>query len=438
MEKAERLYQKMLAKGFDTTTAANLGVCLIQRNEFGRAAYILKQAVESGGDIDAQNNYGVCLKKLGRTDEAIDYFESLEEKNAAILTNLGSCYLERGDIKLAEQRLAAAVINDPEHADAHWNLGLAQLAQRKWKGWENYDWGFKTKERKPRPYYQMWREWLGEDLSGKTILVWGEQGVGDEILFANCFDDIQKRAGKVVVDCHPRLAKVFERSFPKIDFYGTRKSDDWSWTDDYQIDFQTPMGTLPRYLRQKDKDFPTKGYLVPDSERVDYWRSRYPGIRVGLSWAGGSTKTSGEIRSFPLERLLSLLTGPKRDGVSFISLQYTPCYHEIAALASRYAVHLPHEEWALEDLTEQFNLIASCDLVISVITAAVHIAGAMDIPTWCLVPKGVSGAWKFTDGPDNIWHPSVRHFRQSKTYEWSDVICEVQKEFGPWLAQKQL
>jgi len=436
IHKAERLYLVMLEGEFNPVVAGNLGTVLTQMGEFGRAAYWLRKSYEAEGSPEAMNNLGVCLKKLGRIDEAVEHYRAAKNHSSASLNNLGSALLELGEPEEAEKALASALTYDKKHADSHWNLGLSRLVQKKWaKGWEGYDWGFKSGERHPRPYVKFLKEYLGEDLKDKTIIVWGEQGIGDEMIFASCLPDLIKASEKVLVDCHPRLETVFRRSFPTAVIHGTRKSDKIEWTDKYSIDYHLPLGSLPRFFRERDEDFPREPYLKPDQKRVEFWKERFPKTRVGISWRGGSQKTSGTVRSFDLERFIPLLA--PNDDVDFISLQYTDCYHEIAAL-KRIGVHLPHEEWALEDLNEQFNLIASCDLVISVITAVVHISGSMGIPTWCLVPKGVSGAWKFTKDEMNIWHPSVKHYHQAERYSWEPIIGQLTKDFGNWLKLSSL
>lgn len=178
----------------------------------------------------ARNNLSIAYRRLDRTSEALGKFhEALGEHiDPNILSNIGSCNLDIGNWRDAERNLRRATVLAVGHNDANWNLALSLLTQRKWpEAWSLHDWGFRAKERGLRPYLDHWPMWRGESLEGKTLLLWGEQGIGDEILFAGTFEDLRKRGAKeVIYDCHPRMEKIFKRSFPWMRIYGRRKDQD--------------------------------------------------------------------------------------------------------------------------------------------------------------------------------------------------------------------
>lgn len=411
----------------------SIGTLLVSKGQLGLAAEHLEKAVKKQPDFaPAWGNLIAAYRQMHRYREGIEAAEKAFElcdrdhRMAALLVNLGTIHLELNEREKAEELLREAVQLDPKDPKAHWNLGLACLAQKKWAdGWEGYDHGFRANERLPSRYFNEIPEWIGEDLRDKTIVVWGEQGLGDEILFAQCLPDLKKIAKKVIFDCHPRLENIFRKAFPGVTVTGTRKSKTTEWLDAYEPDYHCPLCSLPPFFRKEDSDFPDKGYLKAKPKKKDR-------IRVGLSWQGGSEKDNARRRSMTLDELAFPLMqiARRKNDIEFVSLQYGHVYDEVDRF-SRYGLPLTHDEADLEDYDRTASLVASCDLVISVITSVVHLAGALDVETWCLTP--VAPPWKFHEGEDLIWHPSVRQFHQSKRYEWSSVIGEVGNEFKQWL-----
>lgn len=429
-DKAERLYRKILDKEFDPVAAGNLGTIMLKKKSPGEALHYLEKSVQAGC-LQSLNNLGIVYKELGRHHMAVDVLKAAIEEEGNkdhALNNLGSTYHELGDNKEAEKCLRECIKTNEKHVDGHWNLSLALLSQGKFRtAWEQYDWGFKASERQARPWIKYFKEWFGEPLDGKTILIWGEQGIGDEILFANCFKDIIKDAKQVILDCHPRLEKLFKDSFPEAIVSGTRKSPDLGWIDDHHVDYHCPMGSIPRFYRTKKGDFPKTGYLKAEPAPKS-------GPRVGLSWRGGGIKTGLTRRSMTFHDMAAPLVLPfQNKEVEWVSLQYGRCYEEIEMFEKKYGAKIVHNEYALENYNETAKLVASCDLVISVITAVVHLAGGLNVPTWCMVPIGAP--WKFTPGPKNIWHPSVKQYWQEDYGVWD--MSPIASDFRAWLGQKK-
>lgn len=426
--KAERLYRKKLKRKFNPLYANNLGTLLCNKGSFGQGIYWLKKALKAlPEDQDALNNLGVCYKRLKHLAEAEKVFRKCIELHpdfAPPLSNLGSLLHETNRNAEGEPFLRRAVQIMPKAPDANWNLSLCLLMQRKWKeGWTRHHWGFSAAERLARPYTKLYPEWRGE--KGKRVLVWGEQGIGDEIMFAGCIPDLIRDSKQVFFDCHPRLDNIFRDSFD-CQVFGNRKSADLNWTDDLHIDCHIPLGALPKYYRNSDEAFPKQGYLTakPLPKKK---------LRVGISWKGGADRTAGFARSFELDKFAPLLLGnfDKKKDIEWISLQYTTCYEEVARFSNKTGVNIVHDENLMENYYETARLVKSCDLVISVITAVVHLAGALDVPCWCLTPK--NPPWKFVAGPELPWHPSVTQYHQTSQWDWESVILNVTRDFDKWL-----
>ncbi|MDP2706716.1 MAG: glycosyltransferase, partial [Burkholderiales bacterium] len=193
---------------------------------------------------------------------------------------------------------------------------------------------------------------------------------------------------------------------------------------------QIAMGSLPQYLRRSLADFPRhRGYLKADPERVQVWHERLaalgPGLKVGISWQGGTHKTRRPMRSIPLAQWAPLLQSA---GVQYVSLQYTECSGEIAAVEAATGVRIADWREVRDDLEHTAALITALDLVISVCTAVIHLGGALGKPVWVLAPY--SPEWRYGIAGDGMpWYPSVKMFRQLRYGEWQPVIERVAHQF---------
>ena len=271
---------------------------------------------------------------------------------------------------------------------------------------------------------------------GKTVVLFGEQGLGDEVLFSSCVPDALKVCEQVILHPGPRLEGLMRRSFPDAIVYGGHEKghtqDDlpW-WIMNHEIDACLPMGHLPTMYRLSDAAFPKhSGYIVPDPARVEEYRERLKTLgdrpKIGISWQGGAKETRIDYRSVRPELLKSLIEQVPAD---FVSLQYSRGATEEAA--SIGVAHWPDAAEA-EDMDEVAALIAACDLVITVCTTAVHLAGSMNKPCFVMVPD--KPAWRYQiKGSGMAWYPSVRLFRQEKAADWEAVIKKIQGETCSYL-----
>jgi Flp pilus assembly protein TadD len=413
-----------------------LGKLHLELNRVDEAEHAFRAATEARPEFPlAWTNLAYVLHEyrsafdeaLSCTDEALRLQPDLMEAHC----NRSMVMQALGRSEDALVACDAALAKDPAHPESRVNRSLALLMLGRFaEGWEDYQWRKNT--------YQCFRyrpfsvpEWEGEDASGRTLLVYGEQGLGDEIMFASCFGELMSRSGHCVIDCHPKLEGLFRRSFPGATIHGGLQTDrDLSWVDGMpKMDAKVASGSLPMYFRRRLEDFPRhEGYLVADRERVDRWRVRLaelgPGLKVGLSWRGGSKYTHRTVRSIDLERLLPVLQVP---GVSFVSLQYTDCVEEVERLEREHGIRVHHWREALEDYEETAALTVALDLVISVQTAVVHLSGALGRPVWTLV--SAAPEWRYQRRGESMpWYPSVRLFRQEHLGEWKPVIGCVADE----------
>ncbi|CAO3409549.1 tetratricopeptide repeat protein [Azospirillum largimobile] len=355
-------------------------------------------------------NLGHACELEGRNGEATAHYRralALQPDSAEAHNNLATLAMFAGQPKETRHRLQHALRIDPGFALAAWNLGLLDLADGSIvRGWQGYARRFSARQLQRARRIDC-PQWDGGGLGGRRLLVWSEQGVGDEILFASCFDVLRGLDGPVTVECDRRLVSLFARSFPWVAVRGESTDAAGRETvDPPDCDLQMPAGSLPALFRDRLDRFPPRpAYLRPDPERVALWRDRVaalPGLRVGLAWRSQVVTAQRAAAYTGLADWLPLLDLP---GVSVVSLQYGDCAAELARVET--ATRRLHR-WDDLNLKDDFEgvsaLIANLDLVISPATAVGELAGALGAPVWRLGTRD----WTQLGTGSRPWYPSMR------------------------------
>lgn len=477
-ERAVDFYRRAAQLRPDMAQLSNLlGVALHAAGRISEALTAFENAAQGApANADIQSNLGHLLRLNGRLQEALTVLErglTLDPRHAALQINLANTLL---DLNRAEQSLPyyeraiaarpqdadfhashgmalealgrkeealsayrAALALNADHPDARFSLGLHALALHDYsEGWRGYEYRWIRKavpfplRKFPQP------RWRGEPLHGKRLLLHTEQGIGDEIMFAGIYAELLTEAAHCVIECNPKLASLFRSSFPAASIVPIhRDRPDWlasslqTLASAGEADLQIPCGSLPALRRRSAAEFPRhNGYLRADDASVANWRARLqalgPGLKVGLSWRGGTQRTGILRRSLSLQQLLPLLNVPD---VHFVSLQYTECADELAELTRTTGAVVHHWQEAIDDYGETAALVSALDLTISVCTAVVHLGGALAAPVWVLAPRVPE--WRYgMEGEDMPWYPSVRMFRQDESAEWGPVIERVGVELS--------
>ncbi len=386
-----------------------------------------------------------ALRAEGRSIEAIDGF-----RRAAAIRNddpqphhqLGRLLHDLGRLDEALACYDRAIERNPQLAPARFHRGLLRLQLGDLAaGWRDYEWRWHSGEgARPRDYFSQ-PLWDGSSLAGKTILIHGEQGVGDEVMFASCLPEMIAQAGRVIVLCQPRLLRLFARSFPQARVESQPRGFEHLWRAprDLRFDLQIPAGSLPRYLRTHEKDFArSQHFLHADSPQQAAWQARLaelgPGLKVGISWRAGVGPDEQHARSTPIESWLPVL---QTAGAHFIDLQHGE--HTADLLAARQFENVKIHRWSdadpLGDLDRFAAQISALDLVISVGNATVHLAGALGVPTWNLLPT--FGGWRWPrQGEEARWYRSVRVLRQPQPCAWEPLMAEVAQRLGRRIAEQ--
>lgn len=380
---------------------------------------------------------GAALSDFDRHDDAADQYEkalAIDPRHEVALVNLSALRLRQGRSIEAEELGRRAVEVAPQRAHSHWHLALALLTNGKYReGWSEYEWRWATglldSEKRDWP----WPAWQGEALDGR-LLVWTEQGVGDGLMFASLLPELVGRV-KVAVECEPRLVSLMARSLPGVEVLARRPGPVTAseWPSD--IVAQSSAGDLMRYLRPDPASFAGRGgpYLQVDPKRRDAARRRYGSdrLRVGVAWYTAS-HNAGASRAVPLALLEPLLRLP---GVRFVDLQYGDHKAEVAALAAR-GIELFQDPTfdQMTDLEGFAGQVAAMDLVITIDNSTAHMAGALGVPCWVLLPKPAEWRW-LLDRSDCLWWPSLKLFRQVRSGDWSAPLSRLQEAFTAWVGE---
>ena len=265
--------------------------------------------------------------------------------------------------------------------------------------------------------------------------MWSEQGIGDEIMFANPIPDLLADGAELVLECGERLVPLFARSFQAATVVACCDPPD-KRIEQAQIDYQTPMVSLCSYYRNTRESFHggSGSYLTADPIRKSELRARYAALGdepvIGICWRSGNP-IAGPERSASLDLWDGILLQPN---CSFVSLQYGEVEEDLASVKERLGVEVYRDTDVkpLENAEDWFAQVAAMDLVISIDNSTIQVSGSQGIPTWTLL--SYLPEWRFGfKGREHDWHPSIRVYRQPSTGDWQSVFSEVIPDFADWL-----
>jgi hypothetical protein len=406
------------------------GRIMIEKGWPGMAGPLaLKSASISPKSWEAWNLLGKAQSDVWHLDDARESFRmalQLAPKQTAPLSNMALVDHLKGNpskaVDLCQKVLSVEDCDNTKH-----NMGMALLALRQWEpGWKFYEYGLGNHSSRKERIYQDPDEGRWDGTKGKTVVAYGEQGIGDEISFASTLPCLIRDC-KTVVECDSRLEGLFKRSFPEADVYGTRFRFGNAWPAKYKLDGRVAFSSLQKFYRSKDSDFDGKPYLVADPERRKQWKALLddlPGLKVGVAWTGGTPLNGKQQRSLSLDDLLPILS----QKASFVSLEYRDPTADLADLRKRTGIKI--HEWGRATRTQDYDdtaaLVAELDLVISVTTAVIHLAGGLGKETWVMTHK--TPMWRYGLEGDMPWYSSVKLYRQ-KT-DWTSVVHKIAEDLS--------
>ena len=411
------LYESVIKEQPENVSAlTNLGVALQETGLIEQSLVPLEKAVAlAPDDAVAQTDLAVSLQKLDRIDEAETALNSALNSDinyARAWSNLGNLLQEK--MHLPEARMAhdCAVAIEPDDPELHWNRAMALLLDGALaEGLAEYEW------RRRRPDFRreglIGAEWDGSSPSGQRILVYTEQGVGDAIQFCRFATLLAETGAAVILACPAVLASLFATLQGQVDIV-TNLSDAQPYNQ------HAPLMSLPYLMDMKADDIPAavpylsvpRGTTPPLPARNGSNR-----LRVGLVWAGNPDHANDKNRSVALSAFRPLFD---MQDIEWLSLQLGPQ----SSQAADASVFLDDLSSRLETFADTAAAMAELDLIISVDTAAAHLAGAMGLPVWTLLPFAPDWRWG-AEGDRSPWYPTMRLFRQTTRGDWLPVIAAV-------------
>lgn len=372
----------------------NLGAIYLHLDNYAKAELCLRHAVKLNPQApELHQNLAAMCERTERHDETLDH------------------YAEALKVVGAEPKLLS-------------RFALALLLRERFdEGWQAYYFRiissdiFAYSKTLPMPF------WRGEDLTGKRVVIWTEQGIGDEIMMLSLIREIVKKCEHAYIFCSDRMGNLVERSLEGASVFGVQKIFPSAVTE---ADYQMSISEMGFYLRPSVASFPTtvNPWLKPDAAKVEElrakYRSKFPGKRlVGMAWKSFNPEF-GKDKSIPrymLQKIVNL------KNCQVINMQHGKLDHEANGLHTDISVKSSGD---MQDFAAQ---VAAMDYVVSSSSSLMHFAGALNKPTYGIIPRGKACFWYWgIDRKSPLWYPSVKLFRQECAGDWSAPIAEVVKE----------
>lgn len=421
------LLRRVLCLQPDRPGAASLlGLAAKATGDYAAAGRWLRRAAAfDPGHPAAWTNLGDLARLESRFGDALAHYRTallLEPGHPHALTNLGLMLYEMQAPQPAARLHDQALRVDPAVPQARWNRALAALALGDLAtGWPFYEARFPAAACPGRPFDIP--AWEGGSLAGRRLLLWREQGIGDELTWATCFPDILA-LGDCIIECEPRLVSLFARSFPRA-----RVCAETAERSPADADCQLPMGSLPLHFRPTLAAFPRERVLTPRPDLIDKWRDRVaalgPGLKIGLSWRSMRTRQNQNV-SHHYARLADWAALFALPGVQIVSLQYDDDPAERA--------EWPLRVWPDLDLRNDFEDVAALvdvlDGVITVSNTVAALAGCLARPT---LEMALAQSWSFLAADRSPWFGANQAvFRTAEDADWSRPIERAVAEIERW------
>lgn len=373
---------------------------------------------------------GSFLQEANRHDEAVLYFKralDLDPDLAGAHIGYGRGLEIAGRYDDALYHIDRALELAPSDDMLKWNKAIICLSLEKFsEAWKLFDIRFSEKVLFATPRAHNAPRWDGKTLAG-TLAIWGEQGLGDQIIYASMIPEAVGRAGGMILEVEPRLIPLFARSFPQAKLRALTEDP-----GGIRVDAHIPIGGLGEFYRRDQKDFPRRAYLTADPDRAAKLRSLLKPEKkfvIGVSWRSKNQKfgihKSAELRDFSL--LFS------RPDIQFVDLQYGDTSAERESIHGEFGVEITHldEIDNTQDIDGLAALIEACDAVLTVSNTTAHIAGALGKPVWIMMPHAQGRLWYwFQNRRDSPWYPGARLIRQQPGQSWADVVAALAPEMS--------
>jgi tetratricopeptide (TPR) repeat protein len=414
----------------------NIGLAFDEQGQYTAAIENYRRALKLKPDyVEAYNNLGITLRVRGEFTEAIECYRraiQIRPDLAELYCNLADVYRDMGQCSEANANYDQAIQLKPDCYQAHWHKALALLLSGNFtEGWAEYKWR-RHPDLKITTYphhYLPELAWDGSSFKGKRLLVHYEQGLGDTLQFVRYLPMVKSRGGTVILEVRKPLFNLLQ---------GFEGADElvmgsFEHKPDVKFDLHTSLMDLPCIFATTLETIPGKvPYIYSDPAKLRIWKERFAkhGFKIGIVWAGSSEHAKNHARSCPLRCFAPLTKIPH---VRLYSLQKGPAAQQLKDFAAQ--TNVINIAAQLQDFADTAGVIANLDLVISVDTAVLHLAGAMGKAVWALLSYTPDWRWML-DRYDNPWYPTMRLFRQTKLGDWTTVQQRVADELSQYVNKR--
>lgn len=443
-EAAIEHYKKAIElKPSHSNSLNNLGAIYFEKKNLDEAEKLYSQALK----YEPNNNNAICnignikLAK-NKPDEAIECYEKaialkpgedIEFSAACAYNNIGFVKIEYGLLDDAFKYFDKAIETDPHYYEAYFNKARAYLLLGDFeRGWSYYEWRMKRRDFGTRKFAKP--RLADQDINGKTILVYTEQGLGDTIQFIRYLPMLKQKGAKIIFECNKILVPIFSG----LNWYDEIVAQKTDAEPPFEYDYQIPLLSLPYYFKTDLNSIPGgTPYIQVNEEVVEHWRKILADdkhLKVGIVWAGNPGHIRDRDRSCKISDFLPIF---KMEGVKVHILQKGAARDQVKDIISPY-VDMNNYEFDKEGTFYDIAaIIKNLDLVITVDTSIAHLAAAMNKPVWVAVTYTPDWRWML-NRDDTPWYPSMKLFRQPAAGDWTTVFNNIKNELQKMIDQPEL
>lgn len=421
-EGAIACYKKCIEiKGDIAPAHNNLAILYADQNKNEQAIEHYLKALEiNGGLFQTKCNLGGLYRKTGQLDESVRWLESAVDQKpdcGEAWCNLGNALGDRGEIDRAMDCYRIAILNQPDYAQARLNRAIGLLRAEKFEeGWLEYEWRYKLKECPKRPFSKP--RWDGRNLKGKRLLVHAEQGLGDTLQMLRYVHHLRNQGANIVLECQKALVPLLTANKVAQEIIGLG-------TKIPEFDLHIPLMSLPSLMfEQMGFAADPIPYLKADPVRLEKWKEELlplKGLKIGVFWQGNPEFKQDAARSIPLKCYLPLLQMPN---TSIVSLQKGFGSEQIKEQPDGAVIQFEGMDSEGGAFMDSAAILPHLDLLVTSDSAIAHLAGAMGIRTYLLLPTQADWRW-FTETSECPWYPSTTLVRKRPGEEWEDTIQRV-------------
>lgn len=415
-------YSKCLEIKADIAPAHNnLAILYADRSDNEKAIQHYLKALEiNGGLFQTKCNLGGLYRKTGRLDESIRWLESAVEQKpdcGEAWCNLGNSLGDLGKMDRAMECYRIAILNQPDYAQARLNRAIGLLRAEKFEeGWVEYEWRYKLKECPKRSFSKP--RWDGRDLKGRTLFVHAEQGLGDTLQMIRYVKSLHDQGEHIVLECQKALVPLLTANGVAKEVVGLgNKLPDF--------DLHIPLMSLPSLLfREMGFAGEPNPYLMADSTRVEKWKAevqKLAGLKIGIFWQGNPDFKQDTLRSIPLKSFQPLM---QIKAATIVSLQKGFGSEQIKELPEGSLTQFEDMDSEGGAFMDSSAILPFLGLLVTSDSAIAHLAGAMGIRTYLLLPTNADWRW-FTEGSECPWYPNTTLVRKKSGESWEDTIQRV-------------